>query len=278
MTDWVTDDGACLAVGDCVDVMSTMVSDSVDLVFGSPPYCDARTYGINAQRTCPEWVEWMLEVTTAATRVCKGPTIWVIAGVTRKRNYWPAVEGLMWEWWKRGGTHQLYRPCVFHRSGVPGSGGTDWFRSNWEYIVCFKKSGALVWSDNLVCGSPPKYRPGGEMSYRLTDGARKNAFGAKQYNAPPIANPGNVFHVPVGGGQMGDKFAHENEAPFPEKLVEIFVRSFCPSGGIVLDPFVGSGTTIKVAKMWGRFGVGIDLRQSQIDLTLRRLAECNPPP
>ena len=33
---------------------------SVDLVFGSPPYCDARTYGIKAQRGCLEWVEWLM--------------------------------------------------------------------------------------------------------------------------------------------------------------------------------------------------------------------------
>ena len=63
---------------------------SVDLVFGSPPYCDARTYGIKAQRKCVEWVEWMLRCTAEAQRVCRGPVLWVAAGVTRKRNYWPA--------------------------------------------------------------------------------------------------------------------------------------------------------------------------------------------
>ena len=65
---------------------------SVDLVFGSPPYCDARTYGIKAQRKCVEWVEWMLRCTAEAQRVCRGPVLWVAAGVTRKRNCWCDVR------------------------------------------------------------------------------------------------------------------------------------------------------------------------------------------
>ena len=72
---------------------------------------------------------------------------------------------------------------------------------------------------------------------------------------------------------MGSKLAHENEAPFPEKLAEFFIRSFCPPGGKVLDPFVGSGTTPSVATALGREAISIDVRESQCDLTRRRLSE-----
>src|SRR5690606_5791832 len=95
----------------------------------------------------------------------------------------------------------------------------------------------------------------------------------RQYNPPELANPGNLIDCgPGGGGHMGSIFAHENEAPFPESLAEFFVRSFCPPDGIVLDPFCGSGTTLDVAQQHGRRGIGIDVRESQIDLTRRRLA------
>jgi site-specific DNA-methyltransferase (adenine-specific)/site-specific DNA-methyltransferase (cytosine-N4-specific) len=93
------------------------------------------------------------------------------------------------------------------------------------------------------------------------------------YNPPKKANPGNVIHCIVGGGHLGSKLAHENEAPFPESLAEFFVRSFCPPGGIVLDPFSGSGTTVAVAERCGRNGIGIDIRESQIELAGRRLKE-----
>ena len=98
-----------------------------------------------------------------------------------------------------------------------------------------------------------------------------------QYYAPPVlANPGNLIRCTVGGGQIGSKLAHENEAPFPEKLAEFFIRSFCPPGGIVLDPFVGSGTTLAVALKTGRQGVGIDVRESQVSLAQRRVDSVQP--
>ena len=79
-----------------------------------------------------------------------------------------------------------------------------------------------------------------------------------------------MIHRQVGGGFMGSKLAHENEAPFPESLAEFFVLSFCPPGGWCLDPFSGSGTTSAVCRRFGRNCVGIDIRQSQIELSRRR--------
>lgn len=72
---------------------------------------------------------------------------------------------------------------------------------------------------------------------------------------------------------MGTNVAHENEAPYPEKVPEFFVRSLCPEGGIVCDPFSGSGTTVSVAARWDRLGIGFDLRQSQCVLGRKRYAK-----
>jgi hypothetical protein len=282
---------------------------SVDLVFGSPLYCDARTYGIAAQRDCGEWVRWMREITIEALRVARNCVVWVAAGVTRKHTYWPACEGLMYEWWRRGGS--LYRPCYWHRVGIAGSGGKRWFRSDVEYVMCFKRPGPLPWSDNTAMGHPPKWAPGGAMSHRLSDGTRRNQWGAgersnrsrtadgrlagrprpshrigtraeaeaadPQYRPPKLANPGNLISIPVGGGLMGHPLAHENEAPFPEALAEWFIRSLCPPGGIVLDPFSGSGTTVAVAERLGRHGIGLDLRRGQAEIARRRIERPHAP-
>jgi len=72
---------------------------------------------------------------------------------------------------------------------------------------------------------------------------------------------------------MGSKLAHLSEAPFSEKLAEAVILSFCPPGGIVVDPFCGSGTALAVAKRHGRKSIGIDIRESQIELSRRRVAE-----
>lgn len=271
---------ASILHGDCLDVLPTLPDKSVQLTLGSPPYVDARSYddgtlpqGHRVEREARDWVSFMLDVTDASLRVTDGPVVWVAGNVTRGRNYWPACEGLMWEWFKRGG--HAYRPCYWHRVGIPGSGGDQWFRSDVEYAMCFKREGPLPWTDNTAMGSPPKYRAGGKMSNRKADGSRsgENAGTEKaKYVLPKISNPGNLIHTKVGGGHLGDRIAHENEAPYPEKLCEFFIRSLCPPGGTVLDPFSGSGTTAKVALVTGRKAIGIDIRSSQVELSKKRVS------
>jgi hypothetical protein len=299
--------GYLLIEGDAMRI--PLADGSVDLVFGSPTYCDARTYGIGAQRDCEQWVAWMLDVTEEALRAARNCVVWIAAGVTRDRTYWPACEGLMWEWYRRGGS--MYRPCYFHRVGIPGSGGDDWFRSDVEYAMCFKRPGRLAWSDNTAMGHRPRWAPGGAMSHRLTDGTRRTQWGAGEksnrsrqadgrtrgrrrpshvittngeagdadphYRPPDLANPGNLISIPVGGGLMGHKLAHQNEAPFPEALAEWFIRSLCPPGGIVLDPFSGSGTTMVAAERLGRHGIGLDLRHDQGVIARRRIERPHAP-
>ena len=62
-------------------------------------------------------------------------------------------------------------------------------------------------------------------------------------------------------------------ATFPEALIEPCVLAGCPVGGLVLDPFAGSGTTLAVAKRLGRRGVGIELNPAYITLAERRIAQ-----
>lgn len=294
-----------------------LLDKSVDLVVGSPPYLDARTYledgkDLGIARDCREWVDWMLVVTAEALRVSRGLVLWVCAGKTEDWCYQPGPEGLLWEWWKRGGDCHLFRPCYWKRVGIPGSGGTQWFRSDIEYVLAFKRPGKLPWADNTANGHAPKWAPGGEMSHRLSDGTKRNQWGrngngcgnknkdgtvdsrirpshvfytkrsasgtieAQSYAPPVLANPGNLIEVSVGGGQLGSKLAHENEAPYPEAVPAFFIASHCPPGGIVCDPFGGSGTTVVAALSLGRRGIGFDLRQSQCRLARRRLRSVTP--
>lgn len=290
---------------DCLEWMRRQPDNSVDLVFGSPPYEDCRTYGIEFALKGEDWVRWMAERTIEAVRISRGAVLFVVAGKTEKYR-WSATPALLLADLHRAGIN-LRNPPIFHRVGIPGSGGPDWFRSDYEWIISASKPGKFPWSDNKAMGHVPKYAPGGAMSHRLTDGTRRNQWGGTQkrmtrerkrdgsraaeaarpshesttvaeavatgYVPPKKANPGNVVHCKVGGGLMGSKLAHENEAPFPEALAEFFIRSLCPPGGIVYDPFCGSGTALAVAVRNGRYGVGTDIRQDQVDLTLRRIEE-----
>lgn len=330
---------------------------SVDIVFGSPPYIDARTYGIKAQRACQEWIDWMLVATTEACRVSRGLVLWVCASGVRNHCYQPAPEGLLYEWWRRGG--QCWRPAYWYRSGIPGSGGQHWLRADVEYVLAFlgpdrrphkktpnvsrkelgerrkkavkdgigskmlgrdglywdegvwtdntamgklpdrdkysggmhrSKSGFMqggchvpeivnpgnlieteddgVWTDNTAMGHTPKW-PEVKRVHRFT---RSEGLMEEQYSSDPeLSNPGNLIKTNSGFGSMGSSHAHDNEAPFPEALAEFFIKTACKPGGICLDPFSGSGTTVAVAERLGRHGIGLDIRHSQAELAIRRI-------
>jgi len=270
-------------LGDCLEVMRAMPDASVDLVIGSPPYEDARTYGIGFRLRGQDWVDWMVERWREMQRISRGLVVMVVEGKTRNYRY-SATPFILATDLHRAGFH-LRKPIAFHRVGIPGSGGPDWLRNDWEPCICTARPGKLPWSDNTACGHPPKYKPGGNPSHHSRDGRvnrpRLQREGdvrrVRTYSPPEKANPGNVIECHGGGGHMGSRLAHENEAPYPERLAELFVRSFCPPGGVVLDPFSGSGTTAAVATKHGRNWIGIDIRESQVELTARRVEEAARP-
>jgi hypothetical protein len=108
--------------------------------------------------------------------------------------------------------------------------------------------------------------------------ARERVYGSGAWTewAPRPEAASDVIRVPVGGGKLGCPIAHEGEAPMALGVAERLGRWFVPVGGIVADPFVGTGTTIHAARLHKRLAIGCDNRQSQVDLTCRRMAKVLP--
>jgi hypothetical protein len=285
-------------------------------------------------------VEWF----RAAVPACRGLVAAVVGhGVTEDYD-WSATPALLVADLKRAG-FRLRCPSLFERVGIAGSGGPDWLRHDYEFIVCVtgcagELPAQLPWSNNVALGHPPKWGPGGEFSHRVPSGRKVNQWGGnaagmgqarpngkrqqkarpghkvsrvgkkvnvcgpdgermeQTYVPPTLANPGNdvqarytaeevegfleryeqgmVRHCKVGGGNMGHKLAHKNEAPFPVSLAEFFVLSFCPPGGVVYDGFCGSGTTVHAAVENRRRGLGTDVRQGQVKWARERIASVTP--
>jgi len=260
--------------GDCLSVLQTLPDGCADLVFTSPPYEDCRTYGIDFALKGQDWVGWAVRGYLECMRVCKGLVAWVVEGKTRQFR-WSATPALLMSDLHRQGV-KLRKPPIFYRFGVWGSGGKEWLRNDYEFIICATNDGRLPWADNKAMGKPPKYSAGGKPTNRGQDGTRNttpsNSWGNYTAGDPAVkCNPGNVIKCNVGGGKMGNPLCHENEAPFPESLAEFFIRSFCPPGGVVIDPFCGSGTTCAVAAKLDRQYIGIDIRESQVALSEKRI-------
>ena len=243
----------------------------------SPPYENARTYGLGDDLPSGQaWVDWMVEVVRAAAPKVKGVIAINCEGRTRNYSY-SGTPFLLFADLLRAGFN-MRKPCVYERDGIPGSGGPDWFKNRWEPIICVTRPGKLPWSDNTACGKPPVCGP---MSYRGVDGARAatrracdGSRGTGVYVPPDRANPGNIIDC---GADTHLGFGNESEAPYPLKVPELFVKSCCPPGGVVADCFMGSSTTGQAAVENGRRFIGCDLRQSQVDLSVRRMRTVTPP-
>lgn len=252
--------------GDLLEFGAALPDGSADLVIGSPPYPEkGRRYeGARRRWKTDEWVEWMLAVTEQYVRVSRGFVFWVVNGSVKDGRYLPACEGLAWEWHKLGGWSD--RSVIWHKNAPPNR--LDYFSNDWEFVLAFKKPRSRPPFDWRAIASPPKYTTGGR--FRQRDGSGRRRLGG-EYPKNDLARPRDVLRVTVGGGHMGSKLAHDSEAPFPEKLVDPFILSCCPPGGLVIDPFAGSGTTLAAAVRLGRRAIGCDVRESQAELTRRRL-------
>ena len=110
-------------------------------------------------------------------------------------------------------------------------------------------------------GKPQSFARNGHERWRYKnlqeDGQQPNTMHLKRLEGEeyvsPVRNRRSVWTVPT----TPYKGAHY--ATFPPKLIEPMILAGCPAGGIVLDPFVGSGTTVMVANKLGRNGIGLDL-------------------
>lgn len=277
---------SCAAM-DCVRFLDALPAASVQLVIGSPHYaCKGGRYTTGGSGDADvkrldviEWVDWMLDVTTAARRVSAGDVVWVVNGPVEGGSYGPAVEGLLWRWYMERGPKlddvedagdrlpgKLERPVIWTKNAPPNR--ADWFGNDFEFCICFPAPGRRnVWRGERIA-TAPKYDTGGHFRQRGADGKRKEG-GA--YPTNPLTRPRDVLRVTVGGGHMGHKRAHDNEACYPLKLVEPFVLALTDPGDVVCDPFCGSGTTCQAAIENGRGFVGADIRESQVQLTRERM-------
>jgi hypothetical protein len=205
--------------GDCLEWLKKQPDRSVDFVFGSPPYEQARLYledgeNLGISRKTEAWVKWMIEVTVEALRVSKGMVSWVVEGQTRKYQ-WSAGPALLMADLHRMGIC-LRKPPIYHRVGVAGGGGraakhedlegsADWLRNDYEFVICATRGGALPWADTLAMGHAPKYAPGGEFSNRLTDGTRVNQWGKNGVN--------------TGSGTIGEGEKYKTAPPRPSHVI-----------------------------------------------------------
>ena len=248
-----------IVCGDNTEVLSGFPAECVDLVVTSPPYDDLRTYGGHS---------WNFETLAAQlVRVLKpgGVIVWVVADATvngsetltsmRQAIHFMDVCGL-----------NVHDTMVFEKgaSGACGSNLAYW--QEWEYCLVMSK------------GKPKSVtrlkRKAMHPGQKHTSGKKQDALGSKVINGTITTGEecirGNVWRYPIGTPD-GNKTDHP--APMPEALAKDHVASWSNPGDVILDPFAGSGTTLKAAKELNRLWCGIEINPEYCAIAEARLSQ-----
>lgn len=260
-----------ILLGDCMDRLAEVPADSVDLIVTSPPYSDQRksTYG----GVKPEqYVEWFLPRSEQMIRVLKPEGSFILnikeKVVNGERSTYVlelilALRAQGWLWTEE---------YIWHKQNCYPGKWPNRFRDAWERLLHFTRQRDFkMYQDEVkVPAAESTLKRGKTLSAR--DRARQQSktgtpFGVnRSKTCGPFAYPTNVLSLPTVFGDKG------HSAPFPETLPSWFIRLFTQPGDLVLDPFMGSGTTAIAAKTLGRHYLGVELLPDHITLAEARIA------
>jgi len=263
--------------GDCAIALKSLPNNSIDLVMTSPPYANQRKHdygGVAADK----YVEWFLPISDELYRVLKpeGSFVLNIKESVVKGERHTYVMDLIIEMKKRGWLWT--EEYIWHkRNSCPGK-WPNRFRDAWERCEHFTKKKEVAMYQEAVMVPMGDWYHSRFNSLRKSDhvyikSKTNSGFGKKVANliGRKMAYPDNVLHLPTECRNKG------HSAVFPATLPEWFIKLFTKAGDTVLDPFMGSGTTLQVSKGLERHSIGIDLTADYCTLAATRLGLAKTP-
>ena len=248
-----------LYLGDCLEVLNDLPDNSVDLIFTSPPYADQRknTYGgIHPDK----YVEWFLPISQQLFRVLK-PTGSFVLNIKEKvvngeRSTY--VLELILSMRKQGWLWT--EEFIWHKKNCYPGKWPNRFRDAWERLLQFNKQKSFAMYQESVMVPTGDWAKSRLKKLSETDKIRDNShvgsgFGKNISNwlNRDMAYPTNVLHLAT---ECSNK---NHPAAFPQALPEWFIKLFTQENDVVLDPFMGSGTTNIAANRLNRQSIGIEI-------------------
>ncbi|MBU3924768.1 site-specific DNA-methyltransferase [Patescibacteria group bacterium] len=249
--------------GDCVEVLKDMPDNSIDLVVTSPPYDEVRKYNgfsFNLHETGKELF-----------RVLKNGGIAAMVIQDQTKNFGKSLTSFrtIVDWVDNIG-FKLFETVIYRKYGTEGAWWKYRFRVDHEYMPIFLKGERPAFFNKEPLKIPSKH--GGKVmtgsGNRRTDGTTTKTI-TRQINTMKCR--GTIWDYLNAGDKNPLKRKHP--AVFPDKIPLDFIKCFCPNNGIVLDPFVGSGSTLVAAKQLGKNYIGIDISKEYCEISKERIKQ-----
>ena len=252
--------------GDCLEVMKGLPDKCIDLTVTSPPYDDLRTYnGFN----------WDFEgVAKELYRITKdgGVVVWVVGDrvINGSETLIPFNQAL---YFKQIGFN-IHDTMIYQKNAMP-------FPEQTRYIQCFEYMFVMSKGKPKSCNMIKEPTRVANRIKNKKSSCNRNKDGTttpmKYETGKDERNKWNVWVYEVGYNKTTkDKEAFKHPAMFPEALARDHIISWSNKGDIVLDPFVGSGTTCKMAILNGRNYLGIDISEEYCEIARKRIAKYTP--
>jgi DNA modification methylase len=270
--------------GDAKNLLRQWPDRFVDLCLTSPPYFHLRDYGVDGQlgqEESPEaYIDNLVSVVDEVGRVLKDSgSLYLNLGdsytdLSLLGIPWRVALALTARGWK------LRSDIIWHKINSLPTSATSRFRNSHEYLFHLTKSKTYYFNLDAV-REPHLTKTQTLQVEQRPHGSSRKIRGGGFPGHPNGKNPADVWslHTENRPKRYIVPGYEGHFAPFPEPLCEKPILASCPPHGIVLDPFMGSGTTAVVARRLGRNFLGIDLSAEYVELAARRLARspgCSP--
>ena len=243
--------------GNCIEVLSKLEDESVDLIIADPPYNLSKDFGNKSDvwNSPLEWFEWSKEWIDVCCRILKPTGSIFIYGI---HHYLCYIQVYLYE------KELKYRRQIIWHYENGFSGYKNSPSATYEPLLWFSKTDKYTYH---------QIREPYKSTSRLKNKIVKN--GKVWTPNPEGKHAGDVWNIPVLAGKSfaSEKVNHPTQKPL--KICERIIKHFSNEGELVVVPFAGSGSECVSAKFMGRKFLGVEINEEYVKIGMSRLEDSN---
>ena len=247
----------------CLDTLARMSDGFVDLTVTSPPYDNLRKYNGEMKWNDSVWKGVIKEI----YRVTKkgGVVVWVVGDATIKGS--ETGTSFKQALYAKECGFNLHDTMIYKRRQIPLNHNR--YETGFEYMFVFSKGKPKTFRPIMQINKPRKSSKN-EGFHTQPNGCKKKISAGRKKESIKL----NVWEYNVGYmNSSKDKCAFSHPAIFPEKLANDHIISWSSEGDLVYDPFMGSGTTAKMAIINKRNWIGSEISEEYFKIAEKRINE-----